>query len=97
MDVPEAGVRLDLHGPTGSRRVLRQVAGSLSRIPEGYTAVPYLGFGESDAQGVAALEAAGLEADLPDVNFPHYVTGTTPTAGTVVPMGSIVEIQIGDG
>ena len=60
-------------------------------------AVPYVPFGASDREIVGLLRAAGLEADVPDVDWPHYVIGVDPPAGTVVPLGSKVQVQIGDG
>ena len=66
-------------------------------LPDGLVAVPYVPFGASDREIVGLLRAAGLEADVPDVDWPHYVIGVDPPAGTVVPLGSKVQVQIGDG
>ena len=88
---------LSLHGPAGSRRTLKRIVASIHLVPDGYVAVPYLGFGTSSDEGVQLLEVAGLLAELPDVNFPHYVVGTTPGAGAVVREGTQVKIQVGDG
>jgi len=66
-------------------------------LPDDRTTVPYVPFGASDAEIVRLLEAAGLVAQVPDVDWPHYVTGVDPVAGTELPVGAEVEILIGDG
>lgn len=70
---------------------------SATPLPDDRTTVPYVPYGASDAEVVRLVEAAGLVAVVPDVDWPHYVTGVDPPAGTVVPLGSEVELRIGDG
>jgi hypothetical protein len=73
---------------------------SLTVLPEGESAVPFV-TPESDlARYRAALEAAGLQVDVhqvacPDTAFCGYgVRGTTPAAGRVVPAGSTVRVDV---
>lgn len=63
----------------------------------GSTKVPTITFGTSVDEAMAQLERAGLCGQAPDVDFPHYVTGTEPAAGSVVARGSRVALLIGDG
>lgn len=81
----------------GARERLREVRTSLRLLGEGQTAVPPLRYGTADDDALAALAAAGLEGRIPEVDFPHYVTVSEPPAGTVVPIGSVVDLQVGDG
>ena len=75
----------------------REVYGASAPLPEGRAEVPYVPVGASDAEIVRLLDAAGLVARVPDVDWPHYVTGVDPPAGTKLPVGAEVEVQIGDG
>lgn len=96
--VPSAGVTFQLRyrGPD-ARAFAGALRGSLRAVPDGLVTVPALPYGVSDAAAIRRLTAAGLTAPEPDVDFPHYVTGTLPPAGSLVPEGSSVELQIGDG
>jgi hypothetical protein len=87
---------LTVHGPAARATVL-SIRNSLQVLPKGYTSVPFIKFGSSDAEAAQILHRAGLTAELPDVDFPHYVTGTAPTAGSVVRAGSSVRVIPGDG
>lgn len=70
--------------------------GAPSEAPE-RTTVPQIRYGTSVADALRILEEAGLRGHEPDVDWPHYVTGTDPAAGTVVDVGTRVELEIGDG
>lgn len=70
---------------------------SIQVIPQGYASVPFIELGTSDAEAAAMLEQSGLEAGLPEVDWPHYVISTEPDAGSVVPVGSTVRLIPGDG
>jgi len=59
--------------------------------------VPAVAYGASVTAAKRTLERAGLLARSPDVDWPHYATGTRPRAGTQVPAGCVVTIRIGDG
>lgn len=59
--------------------------------------VPKISYGVSVAAARRTLERAGLVGHSPDVDWPHYATGTRPRAGTSVPAGCLVMIRIGDG
>jgi hypothetical protein len=74
-----------------------RVLGSLTRLPSGQTTVPLVEYGTEVADAHELLRRAGLVGESPDVDFPHYITGTKPTAGTVVEVGQTVEMTIGDG
>jgi hypothetical protein len=78
-------------------RFVERLRDSLRRVAPGYVTVPAISFGRSSEAAVKRLEAAGLVAEVPDVDFPYYVTGTDPAAGTPVPAGSTVGLEIGDG
>ena len=82
---------------TSARRLVAGVRNSLTRLPAGWTSVPAEHYGESVEHAVRQLEAASLRGTSPDVDWPHYVTGTRPVAGTVVAEGDTVELTIGDG
>ena len=70
---------------------------SVTRLPSGQTTVPLIDYGTSVVEAEKQLIEAGLVGHAPDVNFPHYATGTNPPAGTVVEVGQLVELTIGDG
>ena len=63
----------------------------------GTTTVPSIEYGTSVDDAMGILARAGLCGERPDVDFPHYVTATTPSAGTVVERGTHVTFEIGDG
>ncbi|GAA4716674.1 PASTA domain-containing protein [Nocardioides conyzicola] len=79
------------------RRFVERMMRSLTALPAGSTTVPVVPLGTSDDDAVALLEEAGLVGEAPDVDFPHYVTGTRPAAGLVVPARSSIELEVGDG
>jgi hypothetical protein len=59
--------------------------------------VPHIRYGTSVDRARRILADAGLMGHEPNVNFPHYVTGTVPSAGSTVHVGDVIELQIGDG
>ena len=65
--------------------------------PAERTTVPRIEYGTSVGQALRILEEAGLRGHEPDVDWPHYVTGTDPDADTEVDVGTRVELEIGDG
>lgn len=73
------------------------VRDSVTRVPDGYTTVPAIAYGTSMEDAKRQLAEAGLSAQSPDVDFPHYATGSQPEPGTVVADGTTVELTIGDG
>ena len=83
----------------GPRRpgLLAAVRASVTDLPDGWVVVPRFDSDISDDDAVARLARAGLHATAPDVDWPHYVTGTDPVAGTPVPPGTDVDLEIGDG
>jgi hypothetical protein len=70
---------------------------SLRILPVGYTTVPFVEYGVSVDHAQQLLAASGLRSESPDVDFPHYATGTEPPAGTVVALDDVVMLTIGDG
>ena len=96
--VPAAGVTFQLrYRGADARAFAGALRRSLTALPDGLVTVPAVRYGVSDAAAVRQLAAAGLAATTPDVDFPHYVTGTLPPAGSVVEEGAGVELQVGDG
>jgi hypothetical protein len=96
--VPAAGVTFQLrYRGTDARAFAGALRGSLTALPAGLVTVPAVRYGVSDAAAIRQLTAAGLVAAAPDVDFPHYVTGTLPPAGSAVQEGASVELQVGDG
>ena len=63
----------------------------------GMTTVPRVAYGISVEDALALLDESGLKGVAPEVDSPHYATGTKPPAGTTVQLGSTVKITIGDG
>jgi len=63
----------------------------------GTTTVPTIKYGTSVDDAMAILARAGLCGERPNVDFPHYVTATDPSAGSVVERGTHVTFMIGDG
>ena len=92
--VPKYGVAVGLM-PFG--QVEQDVLGTLQLLPEGYVAVPFIGYGESGGEARRAIEAAGLIARLPEDGPPYYVVGLEPAAGSVVRTGTSVTLLGGDG
>jgi hypothetical protein len=78
-------------------RELRALLDSATATPDGWTTVPAVDHGASDADAVEVLDDAGLVAVPPDVDWPHYVVGTEPAVGSVVREGSQVVLVPGDG
>ena len=76
----------------------REIFGSTAAaLPDDRATVPYVPYGASEREVVRLLASAGLDPVVPDVDWPHYVTGVDPAAGTELPVGAEVEILIGDG
>lgn len=84
--------------PRGAQRcaALAETTGGEGTGSEG-TKVPTIEYGTSVDEAMAQLERAGLCGHSPDVNFPHYVIGTKPAAGSMVDRGTRVALLIGDG
>jgi len=61
------------------------------------TVVPAFTLGTSVDTVVVMLEQAGLVAEVPDVDDPHYAVATDPAAGVEVPIGTTVSVLVGDG
>lgn len=80
-----------------AKAAVRHIFESVTRLPSGQTTVPLIHFGTSVEEAKQELSDAGLEGQSPDVDFPHYATGTNPPVGAVVDQGDVVEITIGDG
>lgn len=96
--VPELGVLVQIHVRSDdAETTIRAIRSSLSVLPVGYAGVPPIVYGTSDQDALVLLKDAGLVGAVPDVDFPHYVTGTDPPAGTVLPVGVEVALQVGDG
>lgn len=96
--VPTLGVLVQVHARgERARQEVRAIGHSLSLVPDGWTSVPPIPFGTSDEDALALLGEAGLEGRVPDVDWPHYVTGSSPPPGTVIEEGSVVDLTIGDG
>lgn len=78
-------------------RTMQAIRDSLRVLPANYTTVPFIAYGTSVEVAERRLADAGLVGVAPEVDFPHYFTGTEPVAGSVVPSGGEVAITIGDG
>ena len=96
--VPDTGVVVQV-SYRGARptEFVTAVRDSVTRVPDGYTTVPAIAYGSSVAGAKRTLDEAGLSGWSPDVDFPHYATGSRPEAGTVVALGTTVELTVGDG
>lgn len=96
--VPALGVlaQVHVHGAAAEREA-RAIRQSLRLVPDGWTSVPPIAFGTSDEGALALLDEAGLDGRIPEVDWPHYVTGSSPPPGAVVERGSVVDLTIGDG
>jgi hypothetical protein len=92
----DVAFRVSYHG-RGAEAFADAVLQSVRAVPDGWTTVPYLRYGTSVDDVRAVLAETGLEAAIPEVDFPHYATGTEPPAGSVVAEGSTVGVTIGDG
>lgn len=82
---------------SAGRETILAIRDSIQILPEGYASVPFIRVGTSDADAARVLQEAGLEAEPPEVDWPHYVIATEPSAGSVVPVGSTVQLIPGDG
>ena len=74
-----------------------QICKDVQANARGTTTVPTIKYGTSVDDAVAILARAGLCGEPPTVDFPHYVTATYPSAGSVVERGTHVTFMIGDG
>ena len=92
----DVAFRVSYHG-RGAEAFADAVLQSVRAVPDGWTTVPYFRYGTSVDDARAVLAETGLEAAVPEVDFPHYATGTEPPAGSVVAEGSTVGVTIGDG
>jgi PASTA domain len=85
------------HGPQGFP-LQAHVCGSVDdTATRGTTRVPRIKYGSSVDDAMSRLERASLCGQPPDVDFPHYVIGTEPAAGSIVERGTRVTLLIGDG
>lgn len=75
------------------------VLGTVQLLPDGYTTVPHLSDGSSSPDALEDLAASDLNGQLASGAdcCPHYVIGSDPAAGSVVPIGSEVTVLVGDG
>lgn len=84
----------------GAINQIDAIRNSLTVLPDDQTTVPFVAPGASVSQMRAALEAAGLAAAVnqqtcpPTASCKIGVLGTTPAAGSVVPAGSTVTINV---
>ncbi|WP_156390859.1 MULTISPECIES: hypothetical protein [unclassified Nocardioides] len=83
-------------GPSPSAFVRRMMR-SLTVLPPGLTTVPVIPYGAEVTDAMDLLGTAGLRGRSPQVDFPHYVTGTRPQAGLLARDGDAVRLTIGDG
>jgi hypothetical protein len=88
--------RVHYRGPE-PQAFVAAVRDSLTRLPAGLTTVPFFDYGTAVDDAQQQLSTVGLEGRSPEVDWPHYATGTEPVAGSVVPEGSTVDLRIGDG
>jgi len=96
--VPSLGFLAHVHAHgDGARSQVATIRRSLMPVPDGWTSVPPIPFGTSDEDALALLEESDLEGRIPEVDWPHYVTGSSPPPGAVVEDGSVVDLTIGDG
>lgn len=77
--------------------LVESIRDSVTRLPDGLSTVPFIEHGRSLEEAQEQLAGAGLTAEVPDVDFPYYVVGTVPPAGSVVEEGTEVGLEIGDG
>lgn len=95
---PVAALMLPAAGCSSAGDGLRCVSpGSSVTSLSGTVRVPAIKVGTSVDVALTKLSHAGLEGCTPLVDYPHYTTGTDPAAGSWVPLGSLVTLQIGDG
>ena len=93
--VASCSIALLFVGACASENGAQQPSEVCSR--EGRTTVPHIEFGTSAEKAVRILERAGLVAHRPDVNFPYYVTKTSPKAGSMVQLCDVINLIPGDG
>ena len=68
-------------------------SGSARATPgQAASSAPMVEHGTSVGRASGVLADAGLEPMSPDVDFPHYATGTRPAAGTIIAEGSTVSL-----
>lgn len=92
----DASFHLFYLGPSPSAFVSRMMR-SLTVLPPGLTTVPVIPYGSEVADAMDLLGTAGLRGRSPQVDFPHYATGTRPQAGMLARAGDTVLLTIGDG
>ena len=78
-------------------RAAQGCAAVVEATASGSTKVPAIKYGTSVDDAMSQLERAGLCGQPPDVDFPHYVIGTKPPAGSIVERGTRIALLIGDG
>jgi hypothetical protein len=94
--VPDAAFAVSYRGPD-PQDFVGAMRDSVTRVPDGWTTVPPIRYGISVERAKNQLARAGLTGRSPEVDFPHYATGSRPEPGTVVPDGAEVALTIGDG
>jgi len=95
--IPSEDVVLTLIANMEGRAAIRDIINSVTLLPDGYSTVPAIEYGESEPRAARLLTDAGLEAKVADYQGPRYFTGTTPAAGAVVEEASTVTVHVGDG
>jgi hypothetical protein len=96
--VPEDDVafRVDYRGDQPDRFV-RTVKDSVTRLPSGLRTVPFIDYGSSIADVEELIRTAGLEVRFQDSEGPADAIHSEPAAGTVVKVGRVVTVMVGDG
>lgn len=92
----DASFRILYLGPSPSEFVTRMMH-SVTLLQSGLTTVPVIPYCTEVAEAMEILDDAGLTGRSPQVDFPHYVTGTRPAAGLLTGNGETVRLTIGDG
>lgn len=96
VDTGDEGLLLTLHGPSGSRPVLRAIARSIKPMPESWVAVPYVGYDVSTSYAAALLESSGFHVEVPTNEPPSSgFVGSEPAAGSVIAYGADVRLLVG--
>lgn len=78
-------------------RFLRRMRESVRRLPAGHTTVPFVDYGSSIAHVDELIRTAGLQVRFQDSEGPADVVSSEPAAGTVVKVGRVVTVLVGDG
>ena len=87
----------DTHTPPPGHGHAQEVRHSGDLTASETTTVPAIKYGTSVKDALQQLARAGLCADAPNLDYPHYVTGANPSAGTDAKRGSLITLMVGDG